>query len=199
MEEKPQRIGVFGGTFNPVHNGHVAIAKSFLNSDYIDALWILLNPSPPHKPDEKFAPYQFRLKMLQEAFQSIEHTLVSDLETRLPQPTYTIQTITYLENSYPEREFFLCIGQDSFYSFQTWHKWREILDHCLLLVANRPDVEKETINKKLFSHSIFIDHEPVQVSSTEIRQRVAQGKPIDHLVPAPVLSFIKKENLYTDI
>ncbi len=84
--DRPKRAGLFGGTFDPVHNGHIASAKSFLNSKYIDSLWILLNPAPPHKQEENFAPYSDRLQMLREAFKSIPNIKISDVETHRPHP-----------------------------------------------------------------------------------------------------------------
>jgi nicotinate-nucleotide adenylyltransferase len=196
MDAQARRIGIFGGTFDPVHNGHISIAKSFLNSDYIETLWALLNPSPPHKPDEEFAPYTARLKMLKEAFKPIKGAVVSDLERELPEPTYTVQTISYLITSYPEDNFYLCMGKDSFLSFKSWHKWQEILEHCTLLVAERPIKQTGKEDADILDHVKFVNHDPVQVSSTEIRKKIARKEPVDQLIPPPVLEIIRKEELY---
>jgi len=196
MLESPTRVGIFGGTFDPVHNGHVAVAQSFLKSKKIQELWILLNPAPPHKIDEEFAPYAYRLKMLQEAFRETAHAKVSDIETRLPKPCYTDQTISYLTESHPNISFFLCLGEDSFHSFTEWHHWREIIDHCSLLVANRPGSTVHQSNKKLAAHADFVDHEPIEVSSSQVRERIVRGESIDALVPPAVLEVIKKNKLY---
>jgi nicotinate-nucleotide adenylyltransferase len=198
MDGRPRRIGIFGGTFDPVHNGHVSIAKSFLESDYIEILWVLLNPSPPHKPDGKFAPYTARLKMLKEAFKPIEGAIVSNFEEKLPEPTYTVQTVSHLTAFYPEDIFYLCMGKDSFLSFKSWYKWQTILDHCTLLVAERPIEKTGGMDEDILNRVKFVDHDPIQVSSTGIRSRIAQGKPVDQLIPPRVLSIIRKEGLYRD-
>ncbi len=198
MDAQSQRIGFFGGTFNPVHYGHLSIAKAFLESGSIDTLWIFLNPAPPHKDNEPFAPYGLRLKMLQEAFGSVENAIVSDLETDLPAPSYTIQTLTYLNDSYPDYSFFLCIGKDSYLSFKSWHKWQDILKHCRLLVADRPLEEEEDkiIDQELSAYTHFVEHRPVNISSTKVRKRVGNRESINDLVPAPVAKIINEEKLY---
>lgn len=199
MDDQPRRIGIFGGTFNPVHNGHVSIANDFLESGSINALWIFLNPSPPHKENEPFAPYRLRLKMLQKAFESFDNAFVSDLETDLPTPSYTIQTLSYLTDTYPHYSFFLCIGRDSYLSFKSWHRWQDILERCRLLVADRPiENEKDKqIDLELSAYTNFIEHQPVDISSTQVRNRAGQGKSISDLVPPAVAEIINEEQLYT--
>jgi nicotinate-nucleotide adenylyltransferase len=191
-----RRIGLFGGTYDPVHNGHISAAESFLNSKLVDSLWILLNPAPPHKSEADFAPYSCRLKMLRKAFNFNQRIKISDVETRLPKPCYTVQTLRYLTESYPDSTFYLCIGYDSFASFQSWYEWEQILKLCTLLVVNRPSGGAEPKNDKLLDNAVFIEHQPMEVSSSEIRTRIAEGKPITRLVPHSVEKFIKEERLY---
>jgi nicotinate-nucleotide adenylyltransferase len=191
-----RRIGLFGGTYDPVHNGHISAAESFLNSKLIDSLCILLNPAPPHKPEADFAPYSCRLKMLRKSFNCNQRIKISDVETRLPKPCYTVQTLRYLTENYPGSTFYLCIGYDSFASFQSWYEWEQILKLCTLLVVNRPSGGAEPENRKLSDNAVFIEHQPMEVSSSEIRTRIAEGKPIAQLVPHTVEKFIKKEGLY---
>jgi nicotinate-nucleotide adenylyltransferase len=198
MEAKSQRIGFFGGTFNPVHNGHISIANAFLESGFIEALWIFLNPAPPHKNNEPFAPYNLRFQMLQAAFDPMDHSIISDLETELPAPSYTIQTLSFLKDSYPETSFYLCMGKDSYLSFKSWYRWRNILKHCRLLVADRPTEEDETIDPELLAYTHFVEHQPVDISSTQVRDRVAGNKSICDLVPAPVAKIIYEEHLYAE-
>ena len=198
MRDDTKCIGLFGGTFDPVHNGHLSIAKSFLNSGIIDELWILLNPSPPHKPDETFAPFEIRLQMLRTAFQPIEKTKISDLEAKLPKPTYTLQTVAHLTKNYPNHTFYLCMGKDSYLHFNTWHKWRSILEYCNLLVAERPtnkDQDK-TITPVIKKKTTFVEHTKVDISSTHIRKALANGESIDHLVPENVADIIRDNQLY---
>jgi nicotinate-nucleotide adenylyltransferase len=193
---RPKRVGLFGGTFDPVHKGHIASAKSFLNSKYIESLWILLNPAPPHKQEENFAPYADRLQMLRGAFRPVQNIKISDIETRLPKPCYTVQTIRYLKDHYPGVKFYLCIGYDSYVEFQEWYQWKQILDYCTLLVADRPDIEPQKEDQKLTNNAIFVEHQSVRASSTVIRENITEGKPIDDMVPESVATFIKENDLY---
>ena len=101
------RIGLFGGTFDPVHNGHISIVRSFLQSGYIDELWILLTPVPPHKLNKEHVSYEHRKEMLHLAFQDIDRVRISTIEQTLPKPSYTVQTVTHLAQKYPEDEFLL--------------------------------------------------------------------------------------------
>lgn len=196
MEASKQCIGLYGGTFDPVHNGHISAVNSFLRSGKIDSLWILLNPAPPHKPDETFVPYSYRLSMLNEAFKSNKEAKISDLETQLPAPTYTVQTVRYLTSKYPRYEFCLCIGYDSYVTFHHWHEWEKILEFCNLLVVRRPDYEGKRPNQKVADHSTFVEHQPVEVSSSEIRDKIEAGENINKLVPQNVLRIIEDHKLY---
>lgn len=197
MEQRgPKRIGLFGGTFDPVHKGHLSAASSFLDSTLIDSLWILLNPAPPHKPDAEFAPYSCRLAMLRKAFKTNQRIRISDVEANLPKPSYTIQTLQHLTNSFPDFTFYLCIGYDSFATFKSWYQWEQILTLSTLLVVDRPSGGAEPADPKLSDHVIFIEHQPMKVSSSEIRTKIVEGKSIDRLVPPSVIRFIEEKGLY---
>lgn len=196
MDSSEKTIGVFGGTFDPVHNGHLAIARSFIDSGYIDELWVLLSPYPPHKKENGFASYALRLKMLQQVFKPSRNIRVSDLELHFPKPSYTIQTLEHLKKSHPDYAFYLCLGKDSFYSFTSWHRWEDILDHCRLLVADRPVSEKPNLPDKLVRHSQFVEHDALAISSSEIRKKIQTQEPVDHLLPQSLLEIIEDENLY---
>lgn len=200
MEASKKKIGIFGGTFDPVHNGHLSIAKSFLRSGFIDTLWILLTPSPPHKEDHKL-PYALRFKMLSDVFESIDNVIVSDVEQKLSSPSYTVNTIEYLQELHPEYQFYLCLGKDSYRNFENWHRWQKILEHTEILVAERPiDVQHSNkIHQKITPKAHFIDHAPVNISSTEVRKRLKKGEPVETMVPASVLKTISKNNLYQGI
>jgi nicotinate-nucleotide adenylyltransferase len=198
MAVQHSSIGLLGGSFDPVHNGHLSIAKSFLGSDLLDELWILLTPDPPHKADRPQADYQLRLEMLQFAFSDFDNIKVSDIEKQLPQPSYTIQTLKYLKEQYPEQTFYLCIGGDSLQDFKKWKDWQEILDYTDLLVARRPNMSINKIDKILRNDVHFVDHEPIEVSSTMIRDAVASGDDISGLVPSSVKHIIDNKQLYRD-
>ena len=190
-----KRVGIFGGSFDPVHNGHIQIARSFLKSGLIRQLLVLPTPSPPHKQGLDQADYTHRFEMLKLAFRSIDHIQVSNLEQTLPHPSYTLQTIEHLQREYPGSIFYLCLGEDSLRDFHKWYQYKKILDKVNLLVAKRPEINTTEVAPEILEKTIFIKHEPVSVSSTEIRQ--TNGHEANDLPPS-VADYIKKHNLYRE-
>lgn len=173
--------------------GHIKIARSFLNSGLIRELLILLTPSPPHKESTNQTGFSHRFEMLKLAFQSQEKVRISDLEKDLPQPSYTLQTIEYLQNRYPDVIFYLCLGEDSLRDFHKWYKYKTILERVTLLVAKRPGVDTSSVDPEILEKVIFIDHEPVSISSTEIRNK---RRELTTNLPPAVAEYIEKQNLY---
>jgi nicotinate-nucleotide adenylyltransferase len=190
-----KRIGLFGGSFDPVHNGHIEAVNSFLESGLIDEIWILLTPAPPHKPDQKKTDFEHRYNMLKLAFQESDNIKISNLEKDLPKPSYTLQTILHLKTQHPDKTFFLCLGEDSLQSFHKWHKYDEILEECTLLVVDRPGSDHGDVDSDILEKSIFVDHKSMNISSTEIRR--ASNSSTRMKLPDEVLSYIQKNNLYT--
>lgn len=196
MGSSGRSIGLLGGSFDPVHNGHIAIAESFLKSGFISDLWILLTPDPPHKRDKSINGYTHRIEMLRAAFDDFDHIVVSDIENELPRPSYTIQTLQHLHKKHPDVKFYLCLGEDSVRDFKEWKDWKEILDYCELLVARRPSNQELQLDSDIVSKSHFVTHNPIAISSTKIRNCLAEGKEISAFVPQEVEEIIKRENLY---
>ncbi len=190
------RIGLFGGTFDPVHNGHLSIARSFLNSGLIDELWVLLTPHPPHKESD-LSSYETRYNMLQKTFGDMGKVSVSTIENKLPKPSYSVQTVRHLKAEYPDHTFYFCMGEDSLAQFNTWKFYTEILKECELLVARRPGVTHEEVEDQILSRTHFVDHTPKDISSSQIRELVAGGDSIENLVPDHVVKIIEKEQLYS--
>lgn len=191
------RVGLFGGTFDPVHNGHVSIAQSFLDSGNIDELWVLLTPYPPHKQEKKTTSYQTRLDMLEAAFAGMEKVKINTIENSLPKPSYSVQTIRYLKKEYPNTTFFYCMGEDSLAKFHTWKFYDEILEECDLLVAQRPGVSHEETQDDILAHTCFVPHTPLDISSSDIRDEAKKGKSIQNMVPEEVALIIENEQLYS--
>ena len=191
------RVGLFGGTFDPVHNGHISIARSFLASGLIDEIWILLTPYPPHKTGADHSGYTLRLKMLEAAFRDIEHVSISTIEEQLPKPSYSIQTIRHLKEEYPDTTFYFCMGEDSLSQFHTWKDHHQIVEECELLVAQRPGETHKNVDKEILAQSHFVDHEPLDIASSEIREKVKSGRSVSDEVPESVLKIIEKERLYS--
>lgn len=191
------RIGLFGGTFDPVHNGHVSIAESFLSSGEIDELWVLLTPYPPHKQEITSASYELRLKMLNAAFKGMNSLKISSIENELPKPSYSIQTIRALKKDHRNVSFYYCMGEDNLANFHEWRSFEDIMEECKLLVARRPGVTHEDVKPRILENTHFVSHTPLEISSTQIRKMVEREKEIRDLVPDKVLSIIENEQLYS--
>ena len=191
------RIGLFGGAFDPVHVGHLRVAESFLNSHLIDELHLLPTAYPPHKKNQKSTSFHHRFRMLQIAFSGYDNVVISDIENRLPKPSYTLQTIEFLQGQHPENLYFLCIGEDNLATFHKWHKYETILQKVTLLVASRPGTDSSSQSKEILERVIFIDHPEIEVSSTDIRNQKHLRKSGQSL-PESIIAYIQRHNLYTD-
>lgn len=198
------RIGVFGGAFNPVHNGHINLAKSYLESLSLDKLLIVPTANPPHKTASGLADGAHRLHMLSLAFSGIEKAEISDIEFQRTEKSYTYDTIMELRKSYPDDEIFLIIGEDQFLSFDKWYRYHDLLSETVLCTAARTDNKREEIisfaSKLLGGNSNYFlaDFAPVVVSSSEVRERIRKNEDISFLVPAAVSEYIKDKRLYIE-
>lgn len=192
----PARIGLFGGTFDPVHRGHVSIAESFLNSGFIDELWVLLTPFPPHKQGNGHTIYELRHRMLKAAFEGMESVKILTVENELPKPSYTINTIRHLKSTYPDKEFHFCMGEDSLTGFHTWKFHEDILEEAKLLAAERPEYDRSLVSGYILEKTTFVTHEPLSISSSEIKERISNKESIETFVPDKVLRIIVDEKIY---
>lgn len=191
------RIGIFGGTFDPVHHGHLKIAESFLASNLLDELLVLPTPVPPHKKRISQTPFIHRFVMLRLAFRDFPDVTVSDLENQLETPSYTLRTIQYLQQTYERNRYFLCMGEDSLASFHKWWKYQQIIKQVPLIVAARPGAEGINQSTEILDRAILIDHEEMELSSTTIRQKASEGVAISSdYVPEAVAEYISKHELY---
>lgn len=200
------RTGVFGGAFNPVHSGHINLAKYYLNELNLDRIIFIPTANPPHRSGKDFADKEDRFNMLSLAIKGIDGFEISDIEYRRNEKSYTYDTLCELKNLYPDDEFFLLIGADQFLNFQYWYRYKDILDMATLCTAARlEENEKEKIenysktlleNKREYYLSTF----PVlRVSSSEIREKVKSGKSISSLVPKEVEEYIIAKGIYNGI
>ncbi len=196
MALSEKAVGLFGGSFDPVHRGHISIAESFLDAPHISELWVMLTPESPHKQREEKTDYNLRFEMLQLAFADVKNAEVSDFEQQLSPPYYTVKTLRELKRTFKDKRFFLCMGEDSLIDFDSWHQWEEILEYCELLVARRPSYDVKKLNNKIRENTYFVSHKPMDISSTEIRTKVQEGEKINGLVPTKVEEFILERKLY---
>lgn len=188
------KIGLFFGSFNPIHTGHLIIANYLANYTTLDKVWFVVSPHNPFKKKADLVNMYDRLEMAKLATDNTENIKVSDIEFKLPQPSYTIDTLTHLKERYPEHQFTLIMGSDNLISFKKWKNYELLLQDYSILVYPRPGYE----NKELASHpSVSITDTPqMEISSTFIRKAIHDEKNVQFFVPDNVLEFIESKNLY---
>lgn len=193
------RIGIYGGSFNPIHKGHTQLAASIVAQGLVDELWLMVSPLNPLKSGEvsDIAEYEHRLRMAELATQRIEGVKVSDFERSLPLPSYTISTLGELQKAFPEHEFALVIGADNWEQFPRWYHADEIIERYQILIYRRPGCEFDETS--LPASVKVVDTPLFDVSSTEIRTSIAEGKSLTKWVDRKVLSYIKRHHLYGSI
>lgn len=199
------RIGVFGGTFSPVHNGHVKAAEAFIDQMWLDVLFVIPTGVTPHKEMSDGASSIDRLTMCSLAFEGMEGVIVSDMEIRRKGKSYTVDTLRELYSE--DNRLFLLCGTDMMLTLDTWREPQEIFKLAYPVYMRREDDEsiKELIIKKNAEYKqkygkivTRIVGEPYDVSSSEIRDRIKNGESIEHLVPKKVYEYIKDRGLYLE-
>lgn len=183
---------IFGGSFDPLHVGHLALAREVCRRGLASEVWLMLSPQNPHKQDSLLTDEKLRLQMVQSAVQGDPALVASDFEFALPRPSYTISTLDALEAAYPDREFMLLIGADNWEKFDRWYKSDEILSRYRIIVYPRGDEAAPELPAGVEWLSAALH----DVSSTMVRRLVAEGADISHLVPPEVNRFITEKGLY---
>ncbi|MBT4728971.1 MAG: nicotinate-nucleotide adenylyltransferase [Bacteroidetes bacterium] len=182
------KIGLFFGSFNPIHMGHLIIAQSFINQIDLDELWFVVSPHNPLKDQQELNDADLRLDLVRDSIKSNEKFKLCDIEFSLSIPSYTIDTLSELKKKYPEHSFELLIGSDSLDSFSQWKNFKQILNNFTTYVYPRKKDYK--IPEEFTSYSIEIVNLPIlYISSTHIRKLLANGKSIKYLVPEVVYNY----------
>lgn len=191
-----KRVGLFGGSFDPVHNAHVALAKTALEQLGLDELrWIPVGQ--PWQKTRRLADAADREAMVRLAIADEPRFLLDRTELRRPGPTYTLDTVRELVAAEPDRRWFLVLGQDQYASLHTWRDWRELLGLVTLAIADRPGAAL-AVNPLIANVARQAVRLPMMnVSSTEVRRRVAAGESIADLVPEAVAGYIEAHRLYS--
>ncbi|MDD4609057.1 MAG: nicotinate (nicotinamide) nucleotide adenylyltransferase [Bacteroidaceae bacterium] len=189
-----KKIGLFGGSFNPIHIGHLALANFLCENRYVDEIWFLVSPQNPLKKQEELLNDEERLTLAQLAIGDYPHFKVSDFEFQLPRPSYTYHTLGELKKAYPEHLFTLLIGSDN---WQIFHKWKDadlILKENPLIIYPRVGF---TVDKKMLPAHVLLANTPTfDVSSTFIRESIQTGKDIRFFLTPAVYTYIKAHQLY---
>ena len=166
------KTGIFGGSFNPIHNGHISLARQLREKAELDEVWLMVSPQNPLKQQADLLDDSLRMEMARRALEGVEGVIASDYEMYLPRPSYTWNTLQALSRDYPDREFVLLMGGDNLALFHRWYHYEDIL------------------------RNYRIEAELMDISSTEIRRRIKAGESISGMVPQAVEDFIRKEGLY---
>lgn len=184
-----QITGIFGGSFNPIHNGHIAIANAACRSGMIDELWLMVSPQNPLKRNCELMDDEFRLHLAQIATREYSNIHVSDFEFHLPRPSYTYNTLERLRENYPERQFVIVIGADNWVNFSQWYKAKYLLTHYNFIIYPRKGY---TISHKTLPSNVYYLDMPLHnISSTEIRKRIKENKNLSGLVNSDVEKELK--------
>jgi len=214
-----ERIGLFGGTFNPVHLGHLRAAWIVQKRFSLNKVLFIPSHIPPHKESTEIASPSHRLKMVELAVCGHPQFIASPIEIEARGKSYSIVTLNKIKNVYPEAWIFFILGMDAFLEIDTWKDYERLLEQCLFIVIQRPGYhlnqaqevlkgkykgkiytvsESERINEELFSlYKIFLlSIEALNISSTEIRRRIKEGKSIKALVTVAVEAYIKENKIY---
>ena len=183
-----KKTGIFGGSFNPIHVGHIALARQLLKCAGLQEVWFVVSPQNPWKSEQELLDDESRLNMVRIALRDEENLLASDYEFHLQRPSYTLNTLRHLSEDYPEREFVLLIGGDNWAQFDKWYGYQEILSKYSIVVYPRRGEHVE--EKELPENVSVVDTPLLDISSTEIRNRILQGQSIHDLVPKSIESLV---------
>lgn len=192
------RLGLFGGTFDPIHLGHLILAEACREACALEKVWFVVSGTPPHKRGERTA-VQHRLEMTRIAIAGHTAFEVSEIESNSRVPTYSFETLEQVRANQPSDELFFLIGADSLADFATWRRPDRIAELATIVVVNRPGVDRAATSPPLGPHArpiVDVLVPPIGISSTDLRRRVAEGKSIRYRVPRGVEAYIAEHGLY---
>ena len=220
-QEKDERIGLLGGTFNPVHRGHLRAAEEVLRRFALDRVLFIPSYLPPHKRTRGMASPEDRFAMVELALRSHPRLLASPLEIEAEERSYSIITLNRVKAIYPDAMIFFILGVDAFLEIETWKSYREVLEQCRFIVISRPGFDlaaargalppdyqesfqdvgaAERVGADLLAtfRTFLLSIPALDISSTDIRRRIKNGQPIQGLVPEAVEEYIRRKSLYQE-
>ncbi len=180
-----KQVGIYGGSFNPIHNGHVQLAKHILRLSTLDEIWFMVSPQNPLKPQNELLDDHLRLEMTHTALQKEPKLIACDTEFHLSKPSYTWSTLRHLSTEHPETSFTLIIGADNWLVFNQWAHHEDILRNYEIIIYPRINAP---INKQSLPHNVHLLDTPLyNISSTEVRRRIQQGEDVNQLIPPKII------------
>ncbi len=189
-------IGLYFGSFNPIHIGHLIIAKHIINEGLLDEIWFVISPQNPFKNSSVLLNEQHRLNLVKTAIDAEPKLKASNIEFKLPRPSYTIDTLTYLVEKYPKNNFTIVMGSDGFQNINKWKNATELIKNFKILVYNRPGFLISETHNADFS---IIDAPLLEISSTHIRKLIKEKKSIRYLVTDKVKEEIEINQYYQSV
>jgi nicotinate-nucleotide adenylyltransferase len=191
----PKTTGLYFGSFNPVHMGHMMIANYMVEYAGVDELWFVVSPHNPHKKKENLLNDYDRLDLVQRAVEGDDRLQVSDIEFFLPRPSYTTDTLAYLKDRHPDRAFRILMGSDNLKNLHQWKNYESIIENFGIIVYPRPGFEQE----KVQSHKNIMVAEGaplMEISSSFIRKAIKNGRDVRHFLPVKAWEHIEKKGFY---
>jgi nicotinate-nucleotide adenylyltransferase len=193
---QPKNIGLYFGSFNPIHIGHLILANYLAEHSDLDEIWLVVTPQNPFKDKKSLLDNASRLEMVALSLKEYDKLKPCDIEFHLPQPNYTIDTLIHLEEKYPQHSFSLIMGEDNLKSFHKWKNYEVILSRYLIYVYPRLSEGKVLDALQGHEHIVYIKTPIIELSATDIREDIAQGKDVRPMLPAQVWSYIDKWGFY---
>jgi nicotinate-nucleotide adenylyltransferase len=187
------KIGLYFGSFNPIHVGHLLIANYFLNETDLEKVWFIVSPHNPLKNEKGLLNEFHRLQLVRLATEDDNRIKVSDIEFSLPKPSYTVNTLAYLTEKHPEHQLCIIMGGDSFQNLHKWKNYEVIIKNHPVYVYPRPGYE---VSNKLKTKLVIVNAPLMEISATQIRKYIKEGKSVRYLLPDKVLEEIEKGGYY---
>jgi nicotinate-nucleotide adenylyltransferase len=187
------KIGLFFGSFNPIHHGHLMVASFIANHTDLQQIWLVVSPQNPHKTQTSLLNEYDRLHLAQLAIEDDAQIKVSDIEFKLPKPSYTIDTLTYLQEKYPQHQFHVIMGSDSFQNLPKWKNFEALVKNYQFIVYRRPGFD---ITEDYGADMQYLEAPMLELSATLIRNNCKDGITIRYLVPEQVRLEIERNNYF---
>lgn len=186
--------GLYFGSFNPIHNGHLMLANYLVENSGLDALWFVISPQNPFKTKESLLPDYQRLELVNRAIEGYTKFAACDIEFSMPKPSYTIDTLTYLGEKYPKREFALIMGTDNLDRLDRWKNYEQIINNHKIIVFPRNGSDGGALRSH--PNVKIVDTPIIEVSSTFIRESIRAGKDVRFFMPEKVFEYVDEMNFW---